>query len=126
MAIKIQTKKTEIPVEIGDLEFAFDTSDESIKKFRKEALKVQEEFHSIGADVDSDTAVEEAKKALKRGFDMMLGEGAFEKVYDLSPSVMTCMQYFIQLAEGIEQELQNMGLSESQAELAKKYLAAKK
>lgn len=126
MAIKIQTKKSEIPIEIGDEKFAFDVSDESIKNFREEALKVQKEFHSIGADVDDETALEEARKALKRGFNVMLGEGAFEKIYALSPSVMICMQYFVQLAEGIEHELQNMGLSESQAELAKKYLAAKK
>lgn len=126
MAIKIQTKKSEIPVEIGDEKFAFDVSDESIKNFREEALKVQKEFHSIGADADEEKALEEAKKVLKRGFEVMLGEGAFEKIYAISPSVMICMQYFVQLAEGIERELQNMGMSESQAELAKKYLAAKK
>src|SRR5690606_31497970 len=106
--------------------FIFDASDESIKKLREEAFKVQEEFHSIGADVDDDTALEKAKKVLKRGFNLMLGEDAFEKIYDLSPSVMACMQYFVQLVEGLEQELQNMGLSETQEDLAKKYLQKKK
>jgi len=56
----------------------------------------------------------------------MLGEGAFEKIYKLSPSVIYCMEYFKQIVEGIEEELRAMGFVESQAEKAKKYLQAKK
>ncbi|TMZ64705.1 hypothetical protein EMG21_29245, partial [Klebsiella pneumoniae] len=80
MAIKIQTEKPEIPVEIGNLRFSFDVSDESIKKFRKEALEVQKEFHSITVSEDDDEALEQAKSVLKRGFELILGEGAFEKI----------------------------------------------
>ncbi|MBM4762706.1 DUF6673 family protein [Bacillus sp. B15-48] len=122
MAIKIQTQKPEIPVEIGDLTFAFNVSDESVKKFRDEAVKVQKELENIAISDDEDKAIEQSKEVLKRGFNIMLGDGAFEKVYDISPSVMICMQYFVQLAEGIEQELRNMGFNESQQEKAKKYL----
>lgn len=126
MAIKIQTKKTEIPVEIGDLKFAFDVSDESILNLQKEALEVQKEFHGIATSEDDEKALEQAKKALNCGFDMMLGEGAFEKVYDLSPSVMICYEYFIRILKGIEEELANRGYSQSQKELAEKYLQQKK
>lgn len=126
MAIKIQTKKTEIPIEIGELKFAFDVSDESIQNFREEALRIQKEFHEIGPDVDDEKALEQAKAVLKKGFDMMLGEGAFEKIYKLSPSVVICAQYFSQLVQGIEVELQNMGFSESQQEIAQKYIRKKK
>lgn len=126
MAIKIQTEKPEIPVEIGDLKFSFDLSDESIQKFRKEALEVQKEFHSITISEDDEEALEQAKSVLKRGFDMMLGEGSFEKIYELSPSVMICAQYFVQIVQGIEVELQNMGFSESQQEIAQKYIRKKK
>lgn len=125
LAIKIQTKKPEIPIEIGDLRFVFDVSDKSIKQFRNNALEVQKEFHSITIE-DDEKAIEQAKAVLKRGFEMILGDGAFEKIYDLSPSVMIAMQYFVQLAEGIEQELRNMGFSETQQETAKKYLAKSK
>lgn len=123
MAIKIQTKKTEIPVEIGDLTFSFDVSDESVKRFRDEAVKVQKEFENLVISEDEEKALEQAKLALKRGFEIMLGKGAFEKVYNLSPSVMICMQYFVQLAGGIEEELPSMGFAETQQEKAKKYLA---
>lgn len=126
MAIKIQTQKPEIPVEIGDLKFTFDVSDESIKQFREEALKAQKEFHSIDIDEDDDMALEKAKEVIKRGYETILGKGAFEKIYELSPSVMICMQYFVQIVQGIEEELRNMGFSQTQKDLAKKYLAKKK
>lgn len=126
MAIKIQTKKAGIPVYIGDLEFTFDFSDEEILKLRDEALKVQQAFHSISPEEDDEKALKQGKDALKQGFDFLLGEGAFEKIYELSPSVMICFQYFVQLVEGLEEELQNMGYVPTQQELAKKYLAGKK
>lgn len=126
MAIKIQTQKPEIPVEIGDLKFSFDVSDESIKKFRNEAIKVQKELEEIAISDNDDQALEQAKEALKRGFEIMLGEGSFKKIYDISPSLVLCMQYFVQIAIGIDEELKNMGFSQSQKDLAKKYLAQKK
>ncbi|MEN0648917.1 DUF6673 family protein [Caldifermentibacillus hisashii] len=126
MAIKIQTQKPEIPVEIGDLKFSFNVSDESIKKFRNEAIKVQKELEEIAISDNDDQALEQAKEALKRGFEIMLGEGSFKKIYDISPSLVLCMQYFVQIAIGIDEELKNMGFSQSQKDLAKKYLAQKK
>lgn len=126
MAIKIQTQKPEIPVEIGDLKFSFDVSDESIKRFKDEALKAQKEFHSINIDEDDDKALEKAKEVIKRGYETILGKGAFEKIYELSPSVMICMQYFVQIVQGINKELQSMGFSQSQQDLAKKYIRSKK
>ena len=126
MAIKIQTKKPEIPVEIGELKFTFDVSDESIQNFREEALRIQKEFNDIGPDIDDEKALEQAKVVLKKGFYMMLGEGAFEKIYELSPSVMICAQYFAQIVQGIEDELKNMGFPESQQEVAQKYIRKKK
>lgn len=126
MAIKIQTQKPEIPVEIGDLKFSFNVSDESIKKFRNEAIKVQKELEEIAISDNDDQALEQAKEALKRGFEIMLGEGSFKKIYDISPSLVLCMQYFVQIAIGIDEELKNMGFPQSQKDLAKKYLAQKK
>lgn len=126
MAITIQTQKPEIPVEIGDLEFSFDVSDESIKKFREEAIKVQKELENLAISDNEDKALEQAKEVLKRGFEVMLGKDSFEKIYEISPSVIVCMDYFIQLAGGIEEELRNMGFSKSQQELAKKYIQSKK
>lgn len=127
MAIKIQTKKPEIPVEIGDLKFVFDVSDESIKNFREKAKNAIEAIEKIEVDEkDENKALDSIKDILRQGFDFMLGDGAFEKIYELSPSVLCCMQYFQQVVDGIEEELRAMGFVESQAEKAKKYLQAKK
>ena len=126
MAIKIQTQKTEIPVEIGELNFNFDVSDDGIKQFRINATNIQKEFHSIGKSVDDEKAIEQAKDVLGRGFEILLGKDSFDEIYNLHPSIMTCMNYFVQLVSGIEQELQNMGLSQSQQDLARKYIAQNK
>lgn len=126
MAIKIQTQKTEIPIELGDLKFAFDISDESIKRFRDNAVKIQKELESINVSDQDDKAMEQLKEILERGFTIMLGEGAFKKIYERSPSVMVVMNYFEQIANGIAAELNEMGYSETQAQKAKKYLANKK
>lgn len=125
MAIVIQTQKTEIPIELGELKFAFDVSDESVKQFRENTVKLREELESLSVNEQDDEVLELAKDVLRRGFTIMLGEGSFEKIYELSPSVTIVMSYFVQISEGIAKELNNMGYSESQAEKAKKYIAKK-
>lgn len=125
MAIKIQTRKTEIPIEIGHLKFAFDVSDDSIQKFREQALEVEKEFHSISVDEDDEKALEQAKAVLKKGFDMMLGDGAFEQIYKLSPSIMLCMDYFVQVVQGINEEVHKLGIGSPQ-DKRQKYLRKRK
>lgn len=126
MAIKIQTEKTSIPIELGDLEFEFDVTDESIVKFRKDAENIQKELLDIEVNEDDDKALEQTKDVLRRGYELMLGKGSFEKVYKLSPSVMICMRYLEQIVEGIRTELEKMGFSETQKEKAQKYIQKKK
>lgn len=117
MAIKIQTQKPEIPIEIGDLKFAFDISDESVENFHKNAQEVIGELSKL-----KDDDVKAAREVIRKGYDFILGEGSFEKVYEISPSVVICMQYLFQIAEGIEQELKQRGFLPEQEQLAQKYL----
>ena len=126
MAIKIQTEKPEIPVEIGNLRFSFDVSDESIKKFREDALKIQKELENIESIDNDKEALEAAKNVLHRGYSIILGDGSFEKIYELSPSVIICMKYLEQIVVGIEEELRNKGYSQTQKEKAQKYISNKK
>lgn len=126
MAIIIQTEKPVIPIHLGDLNFEFSVSDESVKKFRSDAAKIQKELESVNVSDDDEKALEQAKDVLRRGFDLMLGNGAFEKIYDLSPSIVICIKYLAQIGEAIAGELEKMGFTESQQEKAKKYLAGKK
>lgn len=125
MAIKIQTEKPEIPIEIGDLEFAFDVTDESVIAFRENGRRIQEELGKLQIDEDDDETLDQVKDILKRGYDLILGDGAFEKVYELSPSVIVCMNYLEQIVIGIEQELNKKGFSLSQKEKVQKYIQNK-
>lgn len=117
MAIKIQTKKTGIPVIIGDLELVFEATDESVATFLKNAKKVERELDEIKSD-----SPETAKVVLKKAFDTILGEGTFDKVYEITPSVFIMTDYFIQIVEGLVDEFNKLGLMNKRL---KKYLNKK-
>jgi len=121
LAIKIEKKQTEIPIEIGDLKFAFDVTDESIKNFRENAIKIQMELE--GLENKEDENLELSKDILRKGFDLMLGEGAFEKIYQMTPSIPYLLNYFIQLVDGLTEEINDIGAIQ---ERANKYLRKKK
>ena len=126
MTIKIQTQETYIPVQLGDLELKFDVSDESVSIFRKEALEIQKELELVSVSEEYDEALEQTKSVLKKGFDTFFGDGTFEKVYDISPSVVIVMDYFSQITQALEAEIRKMGYNPSAEEKARKYLANKK
>jgi len=110
MAIKIQTKQTYVPVILGDLELKFDISDESILKLEKSAGKIKSELEKVKiTSKNEEEAFEKSKQALKKGYDFLFGEGTFEKVYELSPSVAICAEYFEQIALGLFEELEKRG-----------------
>lgn len=121
--IKIQTENAAIPVEIGKLKFEFDTSDESMQAFRETSSTFRDEIENV--DVAEGDEIEKAKDILRRGFDLMLGEGAFEKIYAQTPSVLSVTKYFVQLTQSITEQLNEMGLSETQQQKAQKYVKAK-
>lgn len=126
MAIKIEERKPEIPVEIGPLKFSFKVTDESILEFRKNGLQIQKELETLQIDEGNEDDIEVVKDILKRGFDLMLGEGAFEKIYELTPSVVLLMDYFAQLSSGIADELEKMGAPDVLKRRAERYIGKKK
>ena len=122
MAIRIEEQKPEIPVEIGKLKFTFKVTDEAVLNFRKESLRLKEELEKIQAAEEDETNVEKVRDLLRQGFDAFLGEGAFEKIYEMSPSVMVISRYFTQLVLGISDEIERMGADKALEKRAKKYL----
>lgn len=126
MAIKILTKKTGLPIEIGSLNFEFDLSDESIKDFKKANDEMVDELKAFkDADKEDEAFIENAKQLLQRTFDAILGEGSFAKIYKETPSVIYLMDYLKQLVDGILEELEALGIDDSQKALGAKYLAKK-
>lgn len=126
LAINIQTQKTYIPVHLGELELQFDLSDDNVLRFRKEAIRVHEELEDVSASEDINKAMKQAKDALRKGFDVFFGEGTFEKVYELSPSLTILIQYFVQISEAISEKLEEIGYNATAEDKARKYLAKKK
>lgn len=123
MAIKIQTKQTTIPVEIGENKFEFDASDKNIQRFYNEAKKMEQKMQGMkGVEGNS----EEAKKILKEGFDMILGEGVFDKIFAEVPSSIVLTNIFMQLGEGIAEEIEALGATQTQKQKAEKYLTKKR
>ncbi|WP_453992104.1 hypothetical protein [Bacillus nitroreducens] len=121
MAIIIQEQKPEIPVEIGKLKFKFIVTDESVKDFRVKGAQIKQELESMQMKEDDDAAIEQIKEVLKKGFDLMLGNGAFEQIYDMTPSVMYLTSYFVQLSNGLHEELISIGAFDTVQKKAQKY-----
>src|SRR5690625_6807499 len=119
MAIKIQTKKAHIPIEIGDLTLYFDMTDENINRLYNTHEEMAKKFDRVDTN-----SPEKAREILKEVFDYILGEGAFEKVYALSGSIITTTEYFEAIMNGIRDEVQKRTGQASQEKL-QKYLQNK-
>lgn len=128
MAIKIQTEETVIPVEIGNLTFGFNISDDAVSTFQNGVDKVLEKFKKLEKEISEENGsevIDLVKQVLTEGFDFMLGEGTFEKLYKQTPSVIKLTNVFKQLSDSLKEELESAGIEESQKELGQKYLAEK-
>lgn len=102
--IKIETQKTGIPIEIGELNFVFELTDENIDRFKKVDTSVSKELDAL--DEEKDSYTQEGKIVLKKAYDTLLGNGAFEKIYEVTPSVFILMKYLIQLVDGLYTEIE--------------------
>lgn len=125
MAIKIQTQDTFIPVEIGDLTLKFDVSDDSLVTLRKKIDNIQKMSENINTKGDDAEVLESVKDVIRTAYDDVFGEGTYDKVYEISPSVIITTQYFLDIGQGIGREMDERGLTLSSHEKAKKYLQNK-
>lgn len=127
MAIRIQTQDTFIPVEIGEVELKFKADDDSLNKIinavddfneRAEALETKVRSEELSYDAE----FEATKELLKDSFDYLLGDGAFDKIYNQTPSLKLVLNYFLEISEGLKKELEERGIDTEQNEKMKKYL----
>ncbi|PIC65334.1 hypothetical protein CSV79_01550 [Sporosarcina sp. P13] len=123
--IKIQTKTPAIPIEIGELKFEFITTDENVIAFRKNGQKLLEEIELLEASSASEEDVVLLKNILRKGYDLILSEGAFDKIYEQTPSVAITAEYLVQLGNALNGELNNRGFVDQQQAKVDKYLNTK-
>ena len=126
MAIKIQTKQTFIPIEIGDeLTLKFDLSDEAMLNLKKKVTDVQKSFAEVDENDSDEEAIEKVKNIIRAAFDEIFGEGTFDKVYAISPSTLIVAEYFMQIAQGLQEEMRDRGFITSPQDKVEKYLQHK-
>lgn len=120
MAIKIQTKTTQIPIEFDDkLTLYFDMSDDNIDRL----FKAQKTFEKEISEIDNDD-IDGLKEMLRKAYTLFLGEEAFDKLYELSPSVVILTNYFWSIVEGLQEEIEKRA-GQTQMQKVEKYLQHK-
>lgn len=114
MAIKIQTRETLIPIQVGDLTFQYSITDESKATLRKNLNTMQKELKKTKNALKAlkeDSFEQEmklTKSIVKQAVDAVLGEGSCEQLYKLSPSTEIVVYYFIQIMQGLLDEISKM------------------
>lgn len=126
--IKIDIERSGFPVKIGEIELWFDTSIENLKTFfnieekLKERLKKAEEkaknmeipnevkpedVNTIGEEV-IDAVFDYNKEFVKAQYDIIFGDGTFDKIYKKYPDIAQLERIInvlgVEIAKKIEEE----------------------
>ncbi|WP_107841886.1 hypothetical protein [Metasolibacillus meyeri] len=118
--IKINTRKPTIPVEIDDLKYEINMSDESLQQQRAVFIKFNEDAKQL-----TDEDFEGAKKLIIKCLDNLLEQGAGNAIYERVGSAFACADVINQLAEGIVAEANKRGLKTQQMKV-ENYVQSKK
>lgn len=126
-AIRIQTEEVFIPVEIGEVELEFKADDDSlnlimdaVEKFNEKGDKLDKKIKD--EELDYKEEFEVTKDFARESIDYLLGEGAFDKMYEQTPSLKLVIKYFLEIAESLKVELEAQGIDTDQNEKMKKYI----
>lgn len=128
MAIKIDVKRTGFPVKFGDLELWFDSSMENLRNFfnidevaqqkLKEARERAKHIHFPEGienytidefeekDIEKiDAAFDINKEFVAAQYDILFGEGAFKKIYEVYPDIAALDDALEPLGRAISKEI---------------------
>ncbi|MGG4042125.1 hypothetical protein [Bacillus smithii] len=91
MVRKIEIKKAYEEVEIGNKIYRVDLGDDKVKEYQdffneyqKEAEKLEKTDVTKLSPLEQDEYRKRSKELTKHTFDVILGEGAFEEIYELT------------------------------------------
>lgn len=92
----------------------FDKSDSNIKHFWEKYKEIQKmQF----VEEDEEANFETVTREVKGYMDDLFGEGSFDKLYALNPSILIVSTYFLQMATQIREEIDR----DQQDEIIKQY-----
>lgn len=138
MGIKLDVNKTGFPVKIGNIELWFDCSLENLEKYLRIDELIMEKLKATSVKAKTiklpnpndikdanDVDPKEFEKAfnLKRElvaaqYDIIFGDGTFDKVYKEYPDLMELERILEPLGKAIETEIENHIKTEDLVELS--------
>ena len=81
----------------------FDRTDKNIERLKK----FDDEFKKIAENFDENKATfEETKQFMRTITDGMIEDGAFDRIYSVTPSLQLVMVYLVQIVAGIKEEVE--------------------
>jgi len=104
MAIKISLESTVIPVQIGDLKFEIDVSDEKYEEIVSNFNGFLEKISELDEEKAED--VVQLKDIVKEIYDQLLGEGAYEKIYAKMSNVSFVVGVLVNLVTQLTGEME--------------------
>jgi hypothetical protein len=111
-SINIKVNMNSIAINVGGVPLSFSTSEENMARMVKYAEDKEGFLESLSGDLaaEADTVskqlnesfnakafgqyVEIEKKAMKRAYDLMFGDGSFDKLYTKYPDIQSLMTIF--------------------------------
>lgn len=137
-AITINVGADCIPITINGLDFSFDTKEENLVRFFDIENYIANQIDELGINSkeleglsDEDTythIIEHKKNELAIYFEIVLGEGSFDKLYALDLGVAKLEELVMDLSDQIAEQLKRKHKNQMKKEetLRKKYLKKKK
>lgn len=123
MSIIIKTRELSIPIEIAGVKFEFTPTDENTLQVQRGVEDLRKRIESTNVE-STEESIEESRKILKEAYEILLGEGSFDRLYERVPSVFELSRVYVELAEALSEELTKNKVAQS--DKAQQYLKKKK
>nr|DAP80828.1 MAG TPA: hypothetical protein [Caudoviricetes sp.] len=122
MSIDIQLKKSGFPINVGGHELWFDLRAEKVKEYAELEQEVNKRLNEIQKEImdksivdgdkvnfdNFDGAIELTKESTKLNYDLIFGEGTFDKLYNDFPDIQALTEAWIQVQACIEVKLEQL------------------
>lgn len=86
------------------LRLRFDRSDDNVNNFYSIIPEMEEKIREIEENPGKDF---DEREFIRRLADSFLGDGAFDKIYEINKSTFTTAKYIYQIAIGIKEEMED-------------------
>ena len=118
MAIKINLESTVIPVEIGDMKFEIDVTDEKYEAFIKNFNVFLSKMEVLDENKSEDVA--QLKVMVKEIYDELLGAEAYEQIYAKMSNIAFVSGVLVSVVKQLMEEMDQKTAPKSQLKLVEK------